>query len=76
MENATILDYGKIVTLVTEQGEIKGKVVHHYTGREKKQVIVRFTYAEQVYEVPFSRKTGKLYAFKLPFIVKLNIKQP
>lgn len=75
MNNPISLNHGDTVTLTTDSGKIEGKVVHSYTGREKKQVIVQFAYGKQVYEYPFSRKTGKLYACQLPFAIKLNLEK-
>lgn len=60
--------------LITDKGEIKGEEVkHYYTGNQINQVAVRFQYEGRQYEYPFSRKTGKLYACKLPFNIRLVV---
>jgi len=74
-ERMTILIKNKgTMILITDKGEIKGEEVkNYYTGNQKNQVAVDFEYEGRKYQYPFSRKTGKLYACKLPFNIRLKV---
>jgi len=61
------------VKLQTENGMIDGTASFNHTGNEKNKIMIEFNYMGKSYKMPFSRKTGKLYAYKLPFSVNLII---
>lgn len=59
------------VKLQTEKGTILGTESFNHTGNQTKLIMIDFNYEGRTYKYPFSRKTGKLYATKLPFEIKL-----
>ena len=59
------------VKLQTEKGIILGNESFNHTGNQTKLIMVEFNYEGRNYKYPFSRKTGKLFAVKLPFEIKL-----
>ena len=64
---------GNHVKVDVEGLVVDGTVIHNYTGNEKKLVVIEFTYNSQVYQWPFSRKTGKPYRVKFFKAIKLLI---
>jgi hypothetical protein len=67
----TTLTNNATVILQTETGNIQGLVSFNHTGNQTKLVMIEFIYDNQSYKLPFSRKTGKLYNYSLPFKIKL-----
>lgn len=63
---------GQQVEMRTDNGIIIGTVSFNHTGRQTNLVKIEFIYNNQKYKMPFSRKTGKLYAIKLPFNIKIK----
>ena len=64
---------GQIVKLQTTNGIIEGSKTLNHTGNQTNLVEVAFEYNGMKYKYPFSRKTGKLYACKLPFEIKMML---
>lgn len=62
---------GQTVKLQTANGIIEGSKTLNHTGNQTNLVEVSFEYNGMRYSYPFSRKTGKLYACKLPFEIKM-----
>ncbi len=63
------------VQLQTKGGLIEGVTDDSlYAGSLTKAVFVKFKYEGSTYNYKFSRKTGKLYASKLPFEIRLILK--
>lgn len=63
------------VNLQTEKGIITGTASFNHTGNEKNLIMVEFIYEGRSYKYPFSRKTGNLYACKLPFKINLIVNE-
>lgn len=59
------------IKLQTKKGIILGIESFNHTGNQTNLIMVDFNYEGRNYKYPFSRKTGKLYAVKLPFEIKL-----